>query len=93
MRRPQGHGVLFDPGSDRAVEEHDTFTCSHCQSIVKVPARCDPAEMGGMCRSCDGLICPRCHDAMAKGSSCVTWEETMRRMMARQDALRSYGLA
>jgi len=79
---------LFDPGADRPIAEHDTFTCGHCQRIVVVPAKCSPAELGGVCGHCNAMICPRC---VASGV-CVPWEEAMRRMEAKTEALRSYGL-
>lgn len=88
FRRPQGYGVVTDPDMDVPDSEHDTFTCGHCQHLVIVPARCSPEKLGGLCKRCDQLICPRCVD---KGI-CDPWEEQMKRMEARATALRSYGL-
>lgn len=90
MRRPQGYSVLTDP--EAPTIERDTFTCAHCQRIVQVPPRADPASMGGICGGCAGLICPACTDRRQKGGPCIPWEEQMNRQLARQDALRSYGL-
>lgn len=42
------------------VEECSSFTCQHCNHVVPVPVGADPANIGGMCKSCMGLICPRC---------------------------------
>lgn len=69
------------------TEEADTFTCNHCQRVVFVRPRCDPADAGGLCRQCDGLICPACI-----GKVCDPWEKQMQRMEAREAALRSYGV-
>lgn len=93
MRRPQGLATVYDPGSDVPIREVETFTCRHCQRVVEVEPRADPASMGGICSGCGKLICPGCVDRRQAGANCVPWEEAMRRMMARQDALRSYGLA
>lgn len=82
MRKPQGYsqvvgggvGVTADPGLQALGNfgEADTFTCSHCQSIVHVPPRADPSSIGGLCKTCMGLICPRC-----LGKACVPWERAM----------------
>ena len=93
MRKPQGYATLVGP-LDRGPKalrqggEADTFTCKHCQRVVHVPPKCDPADLGGLCRICDGLVCRRCH---AKGA-CTPWEEQMRRMEARHEFRRSAGL-
>lgn len=85
MRRPQAFSFLSDP--DAPTIEHDCFTCFHCQKIVEVEPMCDPADAGGICNNCHRLICPKC----VARETCTPWEEQMRLMMARQDALRSYG--
>lgn len=100
MRKPHGYAQIVGPpgaqpvgaGNEgvRSLEQHgeaDTFTCGHCRAIVHVPVRCDPADMGGLCKTCLRLICPRCH---AK-NCCTPWEEAFARREARADALRSYG--
>ena len=87
MRNPQGYAVINDVSADGGlVGEVDTFTCKHCQHIVHVPVRADPATMGGLCRQCMGLICPRCVDKQ----TCTPWEQSMARMEAREAARRSY---
>lgn len=58
MFRPGGYGFCFDP--DGTKQEHDTFTCFHCQFVVMVPPKCNPDDLGGMCRICMNMICPRC---------------------------------
>ncbi len=86
-----GGGVVADNpglGSLGACGEADTFTCGHCQHIVHVPVRADPASMGGLCKTCMRLICPKCVDKR----TCTPWEKAFEEMEARQDALRSYDL-
>ena len=95
MRNPQGQATLVGPKyvGERPVgpkalineDECDTFTCGHCQFVVHVPVKCDPADLGGLCKCCMRLICPGCVD-----KPCVPWEKAIERMEAKQDALRSY---
>lgn len=95
MRNPQGQATLVGPkfiGKTPAAptalqteNECDTFTCGHCQRIVHVPVRCDPADLGGLCKCCMRLVCPNC-----VGKSCTPWEKAIEAMEARQHALRSY---
>lgn len=77
-------------GQDRficeGVNEVDTFTCKHCNSIVHVFPKMDPAEIGGLCKQCMGMICPKC-----LGKGCTPWEKQMEIAEARGAALRSYG--
>lgn len=101
MRNPQGYARLFDPdpkgeqprtghqgvASLQQCGEADTFTCNHCQAIVHVAPRCDPADLGGLCKQCMKLVCPQCH---ASGR-CVPWEKQMEQAEARAAARRSYG--
>lgn len=83
--RPQGLATTTDPDG---VVECDTFRCGHCQKIVLVKPKSDPAAAGGLCKICMRLTCPRCTD---KGH-CKTWEDKMFEEEAREIALRSYGL-
>jgi len=85
MRRPCGYSIITDP--EAGVKESDTFTCQHCQKVIFVKPFCDPADMGGRCTCCDGLICPNC-----VGKGCDPVEEKLKRAEARYDALRSYGI-
>lgn len=82
MRWQRGQASVTSPESTR---ECDTFTCAHCQRIVFVPVKQKPEDMGGLCRICDGLVCPQC-----VGKGCTPWEEAMRRIEARSAALNSY---
>lgn len=97
MRKPGGYAVVVGPtvlpdgrpaGPDPLVStrgdfhECDTASCGHCQAIMHVKPFCDPADLGGLCKHCMRIICPRC---VAK-NICVPWEE----MIARMEARRSY---
>ncbi len=77
---------MVDLGVRHTEQEIDTFSCRHCQRVVHVPPRCDPADMGGLCKQCMGLVCPRCYD---KGT-CTPWEVELERREGRDAALRSY---
>jgi len=99
MRKPGGYAVVTSPAGgavsfDRrprqalraGATETDTYTCGHCGRIVHVLPRQDPADLGGLCKQCMTLICPRCLD---KG--CEPLERKLERAEARERALRSYG--
>jgi hypothetical protein len=92
VRNPQGYATLTDSASPyrttEAMQECDTFTCGHCNCIVHVPVKADPAVVGGMCKQCMTLICPRCVNKL----TCTPWEHAMQIMEAKDAALRSYGL-
>ena len=81
-------GYLSGTGPTGLVCEMDTFTCKHCCSVKQVAVRQRPEDIGGLCKCCMGLICGPCVD---KGT-CDPLEEKLKRMEARQDAFRSYGL-
>ena len=89
--RALGHLQIQDPLGTRTFE---TFTCSHCNSIVTMPEG-KPVTMADhylhgvkdvrKCAGCDALICPRCH----KEPSCTPF---MKKIEAaeRREALRSW---
>jgi hypothetical protein len=86
VRNPGGYLLTIDPAFASPAEA-DTFTCQHCNSVVIVPPMCDPASLGGRCTVCAGLICEHCC-----GKGCDPMEEKLKRIEARYNALRSYGL-
>jgi hypothetical protein len=77
MRRPGGYSIIVNP--EGPPQEADTFTCRHCQRIVFVKPMCDPADMGGRCTCCNGLICPNC-----VGLGCDPVEKKLQRLEARR---------
>lgn len=85
MFKAEGYFFSFDPIGVR--QESDTFTCHHCNKVVIVKPKCDPCDLGGLCRICDKMICPAC---VNKGS-CDPLEEKLKRAEDRARTLRSYG--
>ncbi len=84
MRSSQGYVTIVDPAV--GTVEVDTFTCGHCQRIVQVPPRADAADLGGLCKICDTLVCPACNE---KGV-CDPYEEKMRRVERAADFAREF---
>lgn len=104
MRRPDGYVTITgDPmrgqanfidlatGEAHTESEVDTVSCGHCQGVFHVKPRADPRSLGGGCRLCERIICPRCVDRMWAGGKCTPHEEMIARMEAKQEARRSYG--
>ena len=91
MRNPQGYATIVGDlslhaptvveGGVRHIEaEIDTFTCGHCNCVKHVLPRMDAADMGGLCKQCMQIICPRCVDKQ----TCTPWEVKMEKAEARQ---------
>lgn len=54
-----GYGIVFDPGSDKPIEEHGTTQCVHCGGHFIM--RKGSGKTRGFCMVCNGIICgPRC---------------------------------
>ena len=103
MRNPQGYATIvgdLDYGAPTVVEgkdgsdfrhtenEIDTFTCGHCCRIIHVVPRSDAANIGGLCKQCMSLICPRC----VGKQTCMPWEKKMLRREARERFRQEAGL-
>lgn len=70
MIRAKGYIQFIGPES---TVEHETFTCGHCNSIVRMEKEVslqglDMAIRQGKekrdirrCGGCDSLVCPKCH--------------------------------
>ncbi len=76
-----GYATLTDPVL--GVKEADTFTCAHCNSIRRVKPFCDPADLGGLCKTCMGVICETC-----LGKGCDPLMKKIERMEKAHDARR-----
>jgi len=87
MLNPDGILTLIE--QDGTESHCDTFKCGHCQRIVKVPPRCAPEKMGGMCKTCSSLICPRC----VQIEKCIPFELKLERIESRNRFLRQAGIA
>lgn len=68
------------------VKEATSFTCQHCGFVVPVPLLADPANIGGVCKLCMGLICPRCVSL----GRCDPIERKLERMERAETALRHF---
>lgn len=53
----RGLEIVDGPGG---TVEYETFTCIHCNEIVRVPHRASPDDCGGFCRQCMAPTCPKC---------------------------------
>lgn len=84
MFKAGGYAVLT---SENGVKEMDTFSCRHCNRVTHIKAFARPEDIGGRCGCCDGLICSSC-----VGEPCLVLEERLKRMEARDEARRSYGI-
>lgn len=71
MWAPKNYSVVSRP--EGGIDERDCFTCGHCQRQVFVPVGQSAFDLGGGCRLCENLICPRCVDL----GTCKPWEEKM----------------
>lgn len=72
MLRPQGYATVTD---DCGVTERDTFTCNHCNTVKHVMPQERAEDIGGLCKSCMGLICAGC-----VGKPCVPFTEKVDRL-------------
>lgn len=81
MRRPGGYLVSVGPDG---TDEHDTFTCCHCNFVTVVKPKEPP---GGYCSLCAKLICERC-----TGKGCDPFEQKLERWERRGQLLRACGL-
>lgn len=86
MRKAGGYAIICDPCAP--IKEMDTFTCHHCDRIVHVEAKANVDDLGGMCRICMKLVCPRCVDA----GTCTPLEKRLTEQENKYHTLKSYGL-
>lgn len=73
MRNPQGYGFEIDRVTGKVIGEWDTFTCAHCQHVVRFRKMAEAHELGGHCTLCDKMICSHC-----VGKPCEPFEEKIR---------------
>ena len=84
--KPGGHIEVSGPGPGAGAS--DCYTCFHCQQIVEVQAKQDPASIGGLCYVCMRLICPSC-----VGNGCHPFEKKLEAWEARERMLRDIAAA
>jgi len=89
--RTRGLIIEHAGDSDREVSHVETFTCSHCNRVVQVPAGSRWTDVGGMCWSCGAggqqgsPICARCAKRyVASGHKCESFERKLDEMEARE---------
>jgi hypothetical protein len=83
----RAHGFIVESGPLGSVE-YESFTCFHCQAIVKVPHRAKGEDIGGLCKVCMRLICRECVGV----GSCTPWQKQMEQSEARDRLLQAVGL-
>jgi hypothetical protein len=64
-----------------------TFTCSHCNKVVKYKSASAVHEHGDFCRSCMTMICNDC-----AGKPCTPFLKKLEAYERRYNARRSYGV-
>jgi len=84
MRREGGYAVIFGPLGIQ--KECSTFSCAHCNCVVHIKPKCNLDDLGGNCRLCDKLICPKCVDL-----GCTPFEKKLEQAEARDRWRRAYG--
>jgi hypothetical protein len=83
----RARGFSVEDGPDGRLE-NETFTCAHCNTVVDIPHRCPPDQLGGRCFQCDAMICSAC---VAVGA-CTPFERKLEQYEARDRFLRQAGL-
>lgn len=85
MLNAGGYICISDP--ELGSTEFDTFTCFHCNVIVKVVPKADMDRTGSMCRICMKMVCAKCAPL-----GCSPFEKKIEALEAKYRALRSYGI-
>lgn len=97
MNRAKGFIQFIEP---LQTTEYETFTCSHCNSIVRMEKDIslqglDMAIRQGIekrdirrCHGCDALVCPKCH----KVPGCHVFEKKLDAYERRAKLLFSAGI-
>lgn len=88
MRTARSGGSLIITDPDAPTVEMDTVTCCHCNTIVLVGPRQDPADAGGFCRLCMKHTCGPCADL----GTCTPFEAKLEKMEGRKVFLRGVEL-
>lgn len=96
MRNAGGNLIIEDPDPWRSRgevgrREFDTFTCKHCNTVVKVT----PATDMCLCKKCMGFVCKGCYSNFVCTpfeKKLEEWEDQVRRGIERDITLKTYGL-
>lgn len=84
MRNPGGWGFITHP--DGKVEEHETYTCKHCNRVNRVKPKQRAEDIGGLCKMCMKLICPEC----VNRGGCTPLEKGIALQLEREYRMRAY---
>lgn len=87
MPRPRGYALIVDGGTGQKTE-FDTFTCCHCNTVIRIPVGAKSEDMGGYCTMCMENICTACADH----GRCTPFEKQLEAVEARGRLLASMGL-
>ena len=71
LHKPGGYGIISGPPD--VFEEHDTFTCPHCNGVCIV--RPGSGTQRGFCFQCGKPTCGR-----QPCQTCIPWEQQMEAM-------------
>jgi hypothetical protein len=83
----RARGYYRETGPEGTVE-HETFTCAHCQRLVKCSVPPNPDIDGWNCRQCFARICRYC----ASKQVCDPFERKLERIEARASLLKAVGI-
>lgn len=86
MRTASNYGVIFSP--DAPLQEQDSFTCYHCNTVHVVKPGQKGEDIGGLCKCCMQLICSACVDR----GLCDPFEKKLERTEAKDRFLRQVGV-
>lgn len=99
--RSKGYAQIVSPVPHRAnldnfqcaevragLTEFDTTVCCHCNKIFHITPGCRPEDLGGFCRLCMLVTCPKCADG-----ECTPFERRLDEMEKRDYVKRQYALA
>jgi hypothetical protein len=96
MNRALGYAQYISPLETIEIE---TFTCSHCNSIVRMQPQVTLKSLDGAlrsgketrdirrCHGCDALVCPKCH----KEPTCTVFEKKLEAYERRESLILACG--
>lgn len=75
MRPGKPGAYTFSTDLDGKVQEGQTFMCKHCNAHTHIKPFQRAEDIGGLCKMCMGLLCPKC----AATGQCDPLEEKLAR--------------
>ena len=80
-----GYLTVDHRGAGGKLEEYDTVSCKHCQTVIKVVRR---QREGAWCMTCAGPVCFKC----AETEECTPFMKKIERWQRRQKFYRNLGI-